>query len=106
MKLLCDDIGKFQNAPIDVVKVVYDVCFVPVIQIILQSNDHGELQVIWHMKLCIDDLSLLKMLLPTLSYHLILYENMTDMYLFLPRTQLSAWLLLCLVESKKCLHGV
>lgn len=33
-----------KNAPVDVVKVVYDVCFVPVIQIILQSNDHGELQ--------------------------------------------------------------
>ncbi|KAL5725979.1 uridine/cytidine kinase [Ranunculus cassubicifolius] len=33
-----------KNAPIDIVKTVFDVCFTPVIQIILQSNDHGEMQ--------------------------------------------------------------
>lgn len=35
-----------QNSPTDVVKVVYDVCFDPVIRIVLQSDDHGEMQVI------------------------------------------------------------
>ena len=35
-----------QNAPSDVVKVVYDVCFDPIIRIVLQSDDHGEMQVI------------------------------------------------------------
>ncbi|KAL9259302.1 Importin-9-like protein [Drosera capensis] len=33
-----------KNAPKDVVKAVYDVCFDPVIRLVLQSDDHGELQ--------------------------------------------------------------
>lgn len=33
-----------KNAPTDVVKAVYDVCFDPVIRIILQSDDHSEMQ--------------------------------------------------------------
>ncbi|KAF5184289.1 importin-9-like [Thalictrum thalictroides] len=33
-----------KNAPIDIVKAVFSVCFNPVIQIILQTDDHGELQ--------------------------------------------------------------
>ncbi|PIA39533.1 hypothetical protein AQUCO_02600173v1 [Aquilegia coerulea] len=33
-----------KNAPIDIVKAVHSVCFNLVIQIILQSDDHGELQ--------------------------------------------------------------
>ncbi|KAL6294959.1 hypothetical protein ACE6H2_003101 [Prunus campanulata] len=33
-----------QNAPIDVVKTVYDACFDTVIQIVLQSDDHSEMQ--------------------------------------------------------------
>ncbi|XP_076929084.1 uncharacterized protein LOC143593298 [Bidens hawaiensis] len=33
-----------KNAPIDVVKAVYDVCFDPVVRIVLQSDDHGEMQ--------------------------------------------------------------
>ncbi|RVW45481.1 Importin-9 [Vitis vinifera] len=32
------------NSPSDVVKVVYDVCFDPVIRIVLQSDDYGEMQ--------------------------------------------------------------
>lgn len=34
-----------QNAPNDVVKAVYDVCFDDVIRIVLQSEDHSEMQV-------------------------------------------------------------
>lgn len=34
-----------QNAPIDVVKTIHEVCFHAVIRITLQSEDHGELQV-------------------------------------------------------------
>jgi len=34
-----------QNAPADVVKVMHDVCFSSVVGIILQSDDHSELQV-------------------------------------------------------------
>lgn len=41
---LCDSI--LQNAPIDVVKAVHDVCFDAVIWIVLQSDDHSEMQVI------------------------------------------------------------
>ncbi|PQQ14355.1 importin-9 isoform X1 [Prunus yedoensis var. nudiflora] len=33
-----------KNAPIDVVKTVYDACFDTVIQIVLQSDDHSEMQ--------------------------------------------------------------
>ncbi|GAB2226534.1 hypothetical protein Droror1_Dr00022344 [Drosera rotundifolia] len=33
-----------KNAPKDVVKAIYDVCFDPVIRLVLQSEDHGELQ--------------------------------------------------------------
>ncbi|KAI7756236.1 hypothetical protein M8C21_007215 [Ambrosia artemisiifolia] len=33
-----------KNAPIDVVKAVYEVCFDPVVRIVLQSDDHGEMQ--------------------------------------------------------------
>ncbi|KAM7276774.1 hypothetical protein ACFE04_018640 [Oxalis oulophora] len=33
-----------KNAPIDVIKAVYDVCFDAVIRIILQSDDHSEMQ--------------------------------------------------------------
>lgn len=40
-----------QNAPNDVVKVVYDVCFDAVIRIVLQSDDHSEMQVIFFAKL-------------------------------------------------------
>lgn len=35
-----------QNAPSDVVKAVYDVSFDPVVRIVLQSDDHSEMQVI------------------------------------------------------------
>lgn len=35
-----------QNAPTDVVKTVYDACFDAVIQIVLQSDDHSEMQVV------------------------------------------------------------
>ena len=41
---LCDSI--LQNAPIDVVKAVHDVCFDAVIWIVLHSNNHCEMQVI------------------------------------------------------------
>ncbi|KAJ0455066.1 putative importin-beta domain, armadillo-like helical [Helianthus annuus] len=33
-----------KNAPIDVVKADYEVCFDPVVRIVLQSDDHGEMQ--------------------------------------------------------------
>ncbi|XP_020264447.1 importin-9 isoform X2 [Asparagus officinalis] len=33
-----------KSAPADVVKAVFDVCFNPVIQVILESDDHGEMQ--------------------------------------------------------------
>lgn len=39
--LLC----KFQNAPAAVVKAVFDTCFTSTIQIVLESDDHGEMQV-------------------------------------------------------------
>ncbi|KAH7569912.1 hypothetical protein JRO89_XS05G0017400 [Xanthoceras sorbifolium] len=39
---VCDSI--VQNAPTDVVKAAYDVCFDAVIRIILQSEDHSEMQ--------------------------------------------------------------
>ncbi|KAJ4848224.1 hypothetical protein Tsubulata_014396 [Turnera subulata] len=42
LKAICDSI--VQNAPSDVVKAVYDVCFDAVIRIILQSDDHSEMQ--------------------------------------------------------------
>lgn len=35
----------FQNAPADVVKAVFETCFNTTIQIILESDDHGEMQV-------------------------------------------------------------
>lgn len=35
-----------QNAPSDVVKAIYDVCFNLVIRIVLQSDDHSEMQVL------------------------------------------------------------
>ncbi|KAL6562994.1 hypothetical protein OROHE_005581 [Orobanche hederae] len=35
-----------KNAPIDVLKAAYQVSFVPVVRIVLQSNDHSEMQVI------------------------------------------------------------
>lgn len=34
-----------QNAPADVVKAIYDVSFNAVVKIILQSDDHSEIQV-------------------------------------------------------------
>ncbi|KAI3690684.1 hypothetical protein L2E82_48888 [Cichorium intybus] len=39
-------IAKFStvNAPTDVVKVIYEVCFDPVVRTVLQSDDHGEMQ--------------------------------------------------------------
>lgn len=40
---VCDSI--VQNAPSDVIKAAYDVCFDAVIRIILQSDDHSEMQV-------------------------------------------------------------
>lgn len=40
---VCDSI--VQNAPIDVLRAAYDVCFDSVIRIILQSEDHSEMQV-------------------------------------------------------------
>jgi hypothetical protein len=40
--LLC----KFQNAPPAVVKAAFDTCFTFIIQITLESDDHGEMQVI------------------------------------------------------------
>jgi len=39
--LLC----MFQNAPTVVVKAVFDTCFVSTVQIVLESEDHGEMQV-------------------------------------------------------------
>ena len=39
--LLCT----FQNAPAAVVKAVFDTCFVSTVQIVLESDDHGEMQV-------------------------------------------------------------
>ncbi|XP_071692236.1 uncharacterized protein [Rutidosis leptorrhynchoides] len=33
-----------KNAPIDVVKAIYEVCFDPVVRTVLQSDDHGEMQ--------------------------------------------------------------
>jgi len=35
----------FQNAPTVVVKAVFDTCFVSIVQIVLESEDHGEMQV-------------------------------------------------------------
>lgn len=43
--LNCDALF-LQNAPIDVVKAVYQVSFDPVVKLILQSNDQSEMQVI------------------------------------------------------------
>lgn len=40
-----------QNSPTDVVKAVYDVCFDAVIRIVLQSDDHSEMQVIFYDRL-------------------------------------------------------
>jgi hypothetical protein len=34
-----------QDAPTVVVKAVFDTCFVSTVQIVLQSDDHGEMQV-------------------------------------------------------------
>lgn len=39
-------IALVQNAPSDVVKAVYDACFDGVIRIVLQSDDHSEMQVL------------------------------------------------------------
>ncbi|CAN1296181.1 Ipo9 [Linum perenne] len=39
-----DAIEVLENAPVDVVKVLYDVCFDAVTRIVLQSDDHSELQ--------------------------------------------------------------
>lgn len=41
----------FQNAPIDVVKAVHQVSFDAVVRIVLQSNDHSEMQVIYTLYL-------------------------------------------------------
>jgi hypothetical protein len=41
LMLLCT----FQNAPAAVVKAVFDKCFVSTVQIVLESDDHGEMQV-------------------------------------------------------------
>ena len=35
----------FQNAPTVVVKAVFDTCFVSIVQIVLESEDHGEMHV-------------------------------------------------------------
>lgn len=35
----------FQNAPTHIVKAVYEVSFDPVVRIVLQSDDHSEMQV-------------------------------------------------------------
>lgn len=35
----------WQNAPIDLVKAVFEICFHPAVQILLESHDHGEMQV-------------------------------------------------------------
>lgn len=40
---VCDSI--VQNAPTDVVKAAYDVCFDAIIRIVLESDDHSEMQV-------------------------------------------------------------
>ncbi|KAG1326960.1 importin-9 [Cocos nucifera] len=39
-----DAVEVLENAPLDVVKAVFDICFNHTIQIILQSDDHGEMQ--------------------------------------------------------------
>lgn len=39
--------GLAQNAPIDVMKAAYDACFDGVVRIILQTDDHSELQVFY-----------------------------------------------------------
>lgn len=41
---VCDSI--VQNAPKDVIKATYDACFDAVVRIVLQSDDHSEMQVI------------------------------------------------------------
>lgn len=40
-----------QNASNDVVKAVYDVCFDAITRIVLQSDDHSEMQVIFFANL-------------------------------------------------------
>lgn len=55
-----------QNAPADLVKAVYDVCFDAVVRIILQSEDHSEMQVIFFAMLAF--------------YHLFIYAN--NVYIF------------------------
>ncbi|XVE74462.1 hypothetical protein DITRI_Ditri12bG0018900 [Diplodiscus trichospermus] len=42
LKAICDSV--VQNAPTDVVKAAYDVCFDAIIRIVLQSDDHSEMQ--------------------------------------------------------------
>ncbi|OMO72275.1 hypothetical protein COLO4_27721 [Corchorus olitorius] len=42
LKAICDSI--VQNAPTDVVKAAYDICFDAIIRIVLQSDDHSEMQ--------------------------------------------------------------
>ncbi|XVF03079.1 hypothetical protein REPUB_Repub04eG0229800 [Reevesia pubescens] len=41
-----------QNAPTDVVKAAYDVCFDGIIRIVLQGEDHSEMQVAWSGNFC------------------------------------------------------
>lgn len=39
-----------QNAPSDVIKAIYDTCFDAVIRIVLQSDDHSEMQVYFFLR--------------------------------------------------------
>ena len=41
LKFIC----KIQNAPIEIVRAVFDKCFDPTVQLILESEDHAEMQV-------------------------------------------------------------
>jgi hypothetical protein len=39
-----------QNAPSDIIKAIYDTCFDAVIRIVLQSDDHSEMQVYFFLR--------------------------------------------------------
>lgn len=58
----------FQSAPTDIVKAVYEVSFDPVVRIVLQSDDHSEMQVTY-----VDSVSTRKLLLTYTSTSLVWY---------------------------------
>lgn len=60
----------FQSAPTDIVKAVYEVSFDPVVRIVLKSDDHSEMQVIY-----VDSVSTWKLLPTYASVSIALYDH-------------------------------